>query len=40
MTVTCFGDSNTYVYDPWSHFEGRYDADCRWVPLMKKLPRR
>ena len=31
MNVICFGDSNTYGYDPRGYFGGRYDADSRWV---------
>lgn len=34
MTVICFGDSNTYGYDPRGHFGGRYDADSRWVDIL------
>ena len=34
MKVICFGDSNTYGYDPRSWFGGRYDADNRWVDLV------
>lgn len=34
MTIICFGDSNTYGYDPRSYFCGRYDADCRWVDIL------
>lgn len=34
MRVICFGDSNTYGYDPRSYFGGRYDPDCRWVDLL------
>lgn len=34
MTVICFGDSNTYGYDPRSYFGGRYDADSRWVDIL------
>ena len=34
MNVICFGDSNTYGYDPRSHFGGRYDADSRWVDIL------
>lgn len=34
MTVICFGDSNTYGYDPQGYFGGRYDADCRWVDIL------
>lgn len=32
MKVICFGDSNTYGYDPRSYFGGRYD--CGWVDLF------
>lgn len=34
MNVICFGDSNTYGYDPGGYFGGRYDADCRWVDIL------
>ena len=34
MKVICFGDSNTYGYDPRSYFGGRYDADIRWVDIL------
>ena len=34
MKVICFGNSNTYGYDPRGHFGGRYDADCRWVDIL------
>lgn len=34
MEVICFGDSNTYGYDPRSYFGGRYDADSRWVDIL------
>lgn len=34
MNVICFGDSNTYGYDPRSWFGGRYDADSRWVDIL------
>ena len=29
MKVICFGDSNTYGYDPRSYFGGRYPRDSR-----------
>lgn len=32
--VICFGDSNTYGYDPRSWLGGRYDADSRWVDIL------
>ena len=34
MNVICFGDSNTYGYDPRSYFGGRYEADSRWVDIL------
>ena len=34
MNVICFGDSNTYGYDPRSYFGGRYPASCRWVDIL------
>ena len=34
MNIICFGDSNTYGYDPRGYFGGRYDADCRWVDIV------
>ena len=33
MNVICFGDSNTYGYDPRSYLGGRYAADSRWVDI-------
>ena len=34
MKVICFGDSNTYGYDPRGYFGGRYDAHSRWVDIL------
>lgn len=34
MKIICFGDSNTYGYDPRAYFGGRYDAGCRWVDIL------
>ena len=34
MKVICFGDSNTYGYDPRSYLGGRYDTDSRWVEIL------
>ena len=34
MKVICFGDSNTYGYDPRSFLGGRYEADCRWADIL------
>ena len=36
MRFLCFGDSNTYGYDPRDFFGDRYDADDRWVDLVAK----
>lgn len=34
MKLLCFGDSNTYGYDPRGFFGGRYDAADRWTDLL------
>ena len=34
-TILCYGDSNTYGYDPASGF--RYPADVRWTGVLKGL---
>lgn len=34
MNVICFGDSNTYGYNPRSWLSGRYDARSRWVDIL------
>ena len=34
MNIICFGDSNTYGYDPRGYFGGRYAADSRWVDIL------
>ncbi len=36
MKVVCFGDSNTYGYDPRGYFGGRYDPMYRWVDVLGK----
>ena len=36
MTILCYGDSNTYGYDPRGYFGGRYDAP--WPELLGELP--
>ena len=33
MRILCFGDSNTYGYDPRGFFADRYEARDRWVDL-------
>lgn len=34
MRILCFGDSNTYGYDPRSFWGSRYGAEHRWVDLL------
>ena len=34
MQILCFGDSNTYGYDPRGFIPGRYDAQNRWTDLI------
>ena len=36
MTVFCFGDSNTYGYDPRSFYGDRYPAEVRWTGRLSK----
>ena len=36
MRILCFGDSNTYGYDPRGFFGDRYGAGDRWVDLLGK----
>ena len=36
MRILCFGDSNTYGYDPRGFFGDRYDAGDRWIDLLAK----
>ena len=36
VRIVCFGDSNTYGYDPRGYFGDRYDAEDRWVDLLGK----
>ena len=35
MKVICYGDSNTWGYDPRGYFGGRYD--CPWPELLGEL---
>ncbi len=34
--IVCFGDSNTYGYDPRSYFGGRYQDGKRWTSLIAR----
>lgn len=36
MRVICYGDSNTWGYDPRSYFGDRYPADCCWVDILEQ----
>lgn len=33
--ILCFGDSNTYGYDPRFYLGGRYPASVRWTALLE-----
>lgn len=34
MRILCYGDSNTYGYDPRSYLGGRYPRSVRWTALL------
>ena len=36
MRILCFGDSNTYGFDPRDFWGESYDPDNRWVDLLAK----
>ena len=36
VRILCFGDSNTYGYDPRGFFGDRYGAGDRWVDILAK----
>ena len=36
MKILCWGDSNTYGYDPRGFLGGRYDPDSRWCDLLEE----
>ena len=36
MRILCFGDSNTYGYDPRGYLGDRYPAEDRWVDILAK----
>ena len=33
-TLICYGDSNTYGYDPHDTNEGRYTKEVRWTGIL------
>ena len=33
-TLICYGDSNTYGYDPHDTNEGRYPKEVRWTGIL------
>lgn len=33
--ILCYGDSNTYGYDPRSYLGGRYPESVRWTALLQ-----
>ena len=36
VRILCFGDSNTYGYDPRGFFGDRYGVEDRWVNMLAK----
>ena len=34
--ILCFGDSNTWGYDPTSNLSQRYPIDVRWTSVLQK----
>ena len=36
VRILCFGDSNTYGFDPRDFWEARYAAEDRWTDLLEK----
>ncbi len=34
-TIICYGDSNTYGYDPHDQMDGRYPKDVRWTGILE-----
>ena len=34
MRAICYGDSNTYGFEPGTYIGGRYPASSRWVDLL------
>ena len=36
-TILCYGDSNTYGYDPQSPLGGRYPPQVRWPDQLAAL---
>lgn len=36
MRILCFGDSNTYGYDPRGYFGDSYGAEDRWPDILAK----
>lgn len=36
MKIICYGDSNTYGYDPRLFGGGRYEPDCIWVNILRE----
>ena len=37
MRILCFGDSNTYGYDPRTGSGGRFGPEGRWVDLLAQM---
>lgn len=39
MRMLCYGDSNTYGYDPRGFFGDRYPKESRWVDILMQKPK-
>lgn len=37
MYIYCYGDSNTYGFDPRSYLGDRYSEKCRWTDVLSKI---
>lgn len=37
MKLICYGDSNTYGFDPRGPIPGRYEADYRWCDCLAEI---
>ena len=38
MKIICYGDSNTYGFDPRIGTSGRHDKNDRWTGILDNMP--
>ena len=38
MKIICYGDSNTYGFDPRIGTPGRHDKNDRWTGILDNMP--